>query len=319
MSDYYKTLGLTKTATEAEIKKAYRKLALQYHPDRNAGDKAAEEKFKEISEAYAVLSDAEKRKSYDQFGASGFHQRYSNEDIFRGADFSSIFEEFGFGGQQAGRTAGRAGGGGFDDILSALFGGMSGGGYTQATRGRGQGRSQEPPKGQDIEYPVTVGFMDAYLGATRKVSFALNNGESRSLQVKIPKGAVTGQKLRVKGRGMTSPYAGGQSGDLFVVLEVSPHPQFTRSGFNIESSLSILPSELILGCVKSVETPEGPRKLKISPGIKSGTKLRIKELGFEDSASGTRGDFYAIVEVVVPNPLDSRQSEAAEMLRQAGL
>ena len=141
MSDYYEILGLQKGASDDDIKRAYRKLALKYHPDRNAGNKEYEEKFKKISEAYAVLSDSEKRKQYDTFGSSGFHQRYSADDIFRGTDFHSIFNDFNFGGG--------GGGGGFDQIFSQMF---SGGG------------SRRSMKGQDVEYPIRISFEESFSG-----------------------------------------------------------------------------------------------------------------------------------------------------------
>ena len=165
MSNYYDILGVNKSASESDIKKAYRKKAMEYHPDRNQNNPQAEEKFKQVNEAYAVLSDKQKKQQYDMFGDQKFHQQYSSDDIFRGTDFGSIFEEFGMGGN--------------------IFGNIFGGGFQQGQRG-GFGRG--PQKGQDVEYPVTVGFMDAYNGTERRVQFSLNDGTKRDLTVRIPQG-----------------------------------------------------------------------------------------------------------------------------------
>ncbi|RYZ52469.1 MAG: J domain-containing protein, partial [Proteobacteria bacterium] len=201
MENYYDLLGVAKTASEAEIKKAYRKLAMQYHPDRNPDDKSAEEKFKKINEAYAVLSDADKKRQYDTVGDSRFHQQYSSEDIFRGTDFSSIFDEMGLGGRNS--------------FFSSFFGGAGGGG----PRGGGGFGQQGPAKGQDVEFPTTIGFLDAFNGVEKPISFKLTDGTEREMTVKIPKGVKSGSKLRVSGRGAPSR-SGGQPGDLFIIVNV---------------------------------------------------------------------------------------------------
>lgn len=297
MENYYDLLGVAKTADEAEIKKAYRKLAMQYHPDRNQGDKGAEEKFKKINEAYAVLSDKDKKRQYDTVGDSRFHQQYSSEDIFRGTDFSSIFEEMGMGGQ------------GQSSFFSSFFGGGQG-------RGRAGGFSQGPVKGQDVEYPTTIGFMDAFHGVEKPISFRLSDGTEHSLTVKIPKGVKTGAKLRVPGRGAPSRQ-GGQAGDLFLVINVLEHPEFKREGDNIEVPLNLKISEAFLGASKSVNTPEGEKKIKIPAGVKAGTKVRLKGLGFPVGAQ--RGDLFAVIDLDVQKDLNSAQMSAIEALQEAGL
>lgn len=293
MENYYDLLGVAKTADEAEIKKAYRKLAMQYHPDRNPNDKSAEEKFKKINEAYAVLSDKDKKRQYDTVGDSRFHQQYSSEDIFRGTDFSSIFDEMGLGGQS--------------NIFSSLFGGQ---------RGRTGGFSQGPVKGQDVEYPTTIGFLDAYNGVEKAISFRLNDGTDHSLSVKIPKGVKTGAKLRVSGRGAASRQ-GGQAGDLFILVTVLDHPDFKRVDDNIEVTLSLKVSEAFLGTSKNVNTPVGEKKIKIPAGVRSGTKVRLKGLGF--SSGSHTGDLYAVIDLDVIKDLNAAQKSAIEALQEVGL
>lgn len=300
MEDYYDILGISKTASDADIKKAYRQLALKYHPDRNQNDKAAEEKFKKISEAYAVLSDEEKRKQYDMFGSSGFHQRYSSEDIFKGADFSSIFKDFGMGG----------GGAGFDSIFSQLFGG----GFA------GQAGGTRHAKGQDLEYPVTVGFDDAYRGAERHISFSTAAGYKQDLKIKIPAGVKTGGRLRIAGKGSPSAYPSGTSGDLFVTITVADHPHFKRVDQDIETTVSLKISDAVLGGSATVSTPEGEKKIKVPAGVKDGVKIRLKGLGFPAAVGAKdRADLFAVVSIEIPKELNSNQIEAMEHLRQVGL
>lgn len=299
MENYYDLLGVAKTANEAEIKKAYRKLAMQYHPDRNPDDKSAEEKFKKINEAYAVLSDADKKRQYDTVGDSRFHQQYSSEDIFRGTDFSSIFDEMGLGGQNS--------------FFSSFFGGQ-GGGRRPGAPGFAQ---QGPAKGQDVEFPVNIGFLDAYRGVEKPISFKLTDGTTREMTVKIPKGIKAGAKLRIAGRGAPSR-SGGQPGDLFIVVTVLDHPDFKRIDDNIEVTLSLKVSEAFLGASKGVNTPEGEKKIKIPAGVKAGTKVRLKGLGFP-TAGGGAGDLYAVVDLDVIKDLNSAQKNAIEAMQEAGL
>ena len=305
MADYYKTLGLSKGAGTDEIKKAYRKLALQYHPDRNKGDKDAENKFKEISEAYAVLSDDEKRKQYDAFGDSRFHQQYSQEDIFRNTDFGSVFQDFDMGG--------------LEGIFSRIFGGAAGGGATfgggphMGARARGR-----QVKGQDIEFPLTIGFAEAFNGGERTVNFRLSDGTERSLKVRIPKGAKDGGRLRVAGMGAPSPY-GGPAGDLFVVLQVAAHPQFTREGDDLLTHLPLKISEALLGTSREVETMDGVKRVKIPAGVKPGTKVRLRGLGFAHPGKETRGDLLVVVDLDIPTRLTTSQKNAVAALQEVDL
>ncbi len=305
MADYYKTLGLEKGSTADEIKKAYRKLALQYHPDRNKGDKKSEERFKEISEAYAVLSDDQKRKQYDSFGDQRFHQQYSQEDIFRNTDFGQVFSEFDLGGA-----------GGLGDIFGRIFGGQAGG--FQGFSGGGRGGFGGQMKGQDVEYPLKVSFHEAFGGGERQLRFSLSDGTSRELKVRIPKGAKDQSRLRVAGKGAESPY-GGTAGDLIVVLEVQPHPTFERDGDDILARVPLKISEALLGTSKDVETMDGVKKVKIPEGVKPGTKVRLKNLGFPKAGQPSRGDFYAVVDIQMPQKLTDSQKSAALALQNVDL
>jgi curved DNA-binding protein len=300
VSDYYKILEVEKGASDEEIKKSYRKLALKHHPDRNLGDPKAEEQFKKISEAYAVLSDTQKRQEYDAYGQSGFNKRYSSEDIFRGTDFRSVFNEFDLGG---------------DNIFSRMFGGGFGGGGGSPFGG-GQ---QQARKGQDVEYKVSIGFHEAYNGGERQVSFKLQDGTVRDIKIRIPPGVKTGSRLRVAGKGAPGP-GPGQEGDLYLIIDVAGHPTFKRVEDSIEAPLAIKLSEALLGCSTDIETMDGTRRIKVPGGVKPGTKIRLKGLGFPNQGkSGTRGDFFAVVEYALPETLSPEQRQAVTELQEAGL
>lgn len=309
MADYYETLGVKRGVSDEELKKAYKKLALKYHPDRNPNDKAAEDKFKKISEAYAVLSDKQKRSQYDQFGDAGFQQRYSTEDIFRGTDFGSVFNEFGMGGN-------------IEDLFASIFGGRRGAGMHFGFGGPGgagaaQGFAQRPRAGQDVEYPLEIGFMEAYQGGERKISFRLSDGTQRDLTVKIPRGVKTGNKLRVPGRGAPS-LSGGPVGDLYVIVTVAPHPDYVRVHDNIETGLQIKISDALLGCSAEVQTPDGMKRIKVPAGVSPGTKIRLRGLGFP-KRDGSKGDLYAVIQFMMPNELNVTQREAVLKLQDVGL
>ena len=295
--DYYGVLGVAKDASADEIKKAYRKLALKYHPDKNPGDKKAEEKFKEITEAYAVLSDADKRKQYDQFGEAGFHQRYSQEDIFRNFDVGDIFREFGFG---------------TDDIFSQLFGGAGGG----RVRTGGFGGRPRAVKGQDYVMQLSLPLRQAIQGGEKRIDFR-REGRVERLQVRIPPGVESGQRLRVSGKGGASP-AGGPPGDLFLEISVEKDPAFSREGQDLFVKVQIPFSGACLGTSVDVPTLEGTKRVKVPAGISGGGRIRLKGFGVP-SKGGAKGDLYAVVEVAVPAKPTAKQKELLEKLKKEGL
>ncbi len=293
--DYYAALGQEKTASADQIKKAYRKLAMKFHPDKNPGDKKAEERFKEITEAYAVLSDPEKKKQYDQFGDTAFHQRFSQEDIFRNADLGDIFREFGF-----------AGGGG-DDIFSHIFGGAAAGGR----------RQPRPVKGQDYLMRLTIPFRQAILGGERRVDLD-RNGQKEQLQVRIPAGVEPGQKLRISGKGGASS-SGGPTGDLILEIRITRDSRFQREGKDLYTTVSIPFSGACLGTSVAVETLEETKRIKVKPGTQNGGKIRLKGFGVPGRAGQHAGDLYVVVEVDVPDELSDEQKELLEKLRDLDL
>lgn len=297
--DYYKILGVRRQATSKEIKKTYRSLAIKYHPDKNKDDKNAEEKFKKISEAYAVLSDPEKREQYDTFGHAGFQQQYSREDIFKNFNPGDWFKEFGFGRQSFGGA-----GGGMEDI----FGGF----------GRQSQRRPVHRRGDNISYDLHVSLAESIFGAERLVAFNKDDGVAK-ITVKIPPGIQSGKKLRLAGKGHPSP-AGGPPGDLLVAIHVTPHPEFKRQGYNLVRDVNILPSEAILGTTVKVETLDGSvLNLKVPPGTKSHTRLRVKGYGVPRSKGGGRGDLFARLIINFPETLTERQKELVQALAEEGL
>lgn len=293
--DYYEALGVTKDASADDIKKSFRKLAVKYHPDRNQGDSAAEEKFKEINEAYAVLSDPDKRKKYDTFGSADFHQQYSQEDIFRNFDFSGTFKDMGMGGG--------------DDIFSRLFGG--------AFRRPGGGFRRGPQKGADLSLETTVSFREAALGAEKLVAFR-RNGTREELKVKIPAGVDNGSRIRISGKGSDGEN-GGPSGDLFLELKVANDPVFIREGGDLFIERAIRFSEACLGTGLEVPTLEEPKRIKIPAGIQPGTKIRLKGCGIKTLGSNAKGDLYVKISIHVPEGLNSSQRKLIEALAKDGL
>ncbi|MFZ6991394.1 DnaJ C-terminal domain-containing protein [Curtobacterium sp. RRHDQ66] len=308
--DFYKVLGVSKDASEAELKKTYRKLARQFHPDSNPGDTAAENRFKEISEAYSVLSDKEQRAEYDQVRAMGSGARFTAggggqggfEDVFGG-----MFGQQGGGGQRV--RFGQGGGGGFEDILGGMFGGGAGGGFGQPSGGyRGFGG---PTKGRDVTATTTLDFTTAITGDTVKLS----QGNGRPVNVRIPAGVADGQKIRLRGRGEQSP-DGGESGDLVVTVHVRKHPVFERDGQNLRLDVPVTFVEAALGATIQVPTLGGdPVKLRVAPGTPSGRVLRVKGRGVA-TKNGT-GDLLATVQVAVPSHLSDKAKEAVEALAAA--
>jgi curved DNA-binding protein len=297
--DYYAALGLEKTAGADQIKKAYRKLAMKYHPDKNPDDKKAEDRFKEITEAYAVLSDPEKKQQYDQFGDAAFHQRFSQEDIFRNADLGDIFREFGFGNR------------GSEDIFSQLFGGLGG------HPGRGGQQRPRPVKGQDYLMRLTIPFRQALLGGERRVDLD-RDGQAENLQVRIPAGIDSGQKLRISGKGGASP-SGGPAGDLLLEIKVTGDPRFRRDDSDLYTTARIPFSGACLGTSVTIETLEETKRIKVKPGTQNGSKIRLKGFGVPGRPGTQSGDLYAVIEVAVPEELSERQRALLQQLQSEGL
>ena len=312
--NYYDILGVSKTASAADVKKAYRKLALKYHPDQNKGNKAAEAKFKEISEAYAVLSDPEKKKNYDMFGAEGFQNKFSQEDIFSGFDFGSIFKEFGFRG--GGRGA---------NPFGNVFGGAGGAGQRQYTNssspfgcGGGCHSQSQDTKGADLVYDLSIALEEVFQ-TTKKVISYQANGRPEKVSVKVPAGISDGKKLRLKGKGHPSPY-GGQPGDLYIKIKVSEHPIFKRESDNLYSKHEIAFSEAALGTELEIPTIDKKLlKLKIPPGTQNNAKFRLKSYGLPRSKGKGRGDAYAEIIIEIPKKLSKKQKSIVESLVEAGL
>ncbi len=319
MKDYYKVLGISKNATLEEIKKTYRQLALKYHPDRNKGNKEAEEKFKEINEAYAVLSDPEKRRQYDTFGAEGFRQRFSQEDIFQGFDIGDLLRDSGFS---------------TSDIFSALFGGgkrrgfrhttFTGpfGQYTTGDEGSNFGDyftrgGAGPSKGRDVVHDLTITLEEAARGTERSISIR-GDGRVEQISVKIPPGIDTGKKLRIAGKGERGA-GGGPFGDLYVRVRVQDHPHFRREGDDIYIDREINFSEAALGTTIEVATLNGVKSVKIPPGTSGNTKLRLKGEGIPHLKGRGKGDAYVRIFVRVPKKLTSKQRKLIKVLAKENL
>ncbi len=313
--DYYKILGVEKTASPNDIKKAYRKQALKYHPDRTKGDKKAEEKFKQANEAYAVLSDPEKRKQYDTFGSETFQQRYSQEDIFRGADLGSIFREFGIniGGFSQGGGGRARGNSSFETLFSQGHGGQTF--HTQNFGGRG---GAQAVKGEDATLELAITLPEVLHGGEKTIALGRGPAGDR-VSVKIPAGIESGKKLRIPGRGGPSPL-GGPPGDLYLLINVQPHPDFAREGNDLIHEQPITFSAAALGGTIAVPTLEGKTlNVKVPPGIQPQSKLRLKGHGLPSGPHGHRGDLLVRFVSQVPAQLTPEQQELIERLKSLGL
>ncbi|MDB5172769.1 MAG: DnaJ protein [Phycisphaerales bacterium] len=318
--DYYDVLGVSKTASADEIRKAHRKLALKYHPDRNKNNKETEERFKEIQEAYDVLSDASKRTNYDQFGHAGVGAGPPppNGDPFRRAQ-----QQGGRGGYNQWRPSPGVsvedfdvGSGDFGDIFEQLFGargaGGAGGFRSGPTTGRGapRGRRAEPPRGQDIEHPVTLTFEQAARGVTIPLQIS-REGHIETIDVKIPAGVKDGSRVRIKGKGEQT---GGEPGDLYIITHVTPHRYFRREGLDIHLDLPLSMYEALLGTKVTVPTLDGQVTVTIPPGTSSHAKLRLKGKGIE--RAGEKGDEIVITKIIVPKNLDEEDRELIRELEK---
>ncbi|MDX2107607.1 MAG: J domain-containing protein [Candidatus Melainabacteria bacterium] len=316
--DYYQTLGVARTASQQEIKTSYRKLARKHHPDANKGDKASEEKFKEISEAYEVLKDPEKRKRYDMLGSNwkagaDFKPGGSGEGNFSGFDFD-------FGNFQRG-TGGSGGGGGFSDFFEALFGqaggpfgGTQGAGSRFGTRqsrphAQGPGRASLRPHEQQADIELSV--EELARGAQRTLKVTPQGEKAKTIEVKIPKGVRAGSKIRVAGQGAMTPTG---RGDLILRIKVRPHKDFTIDGDNLVCEVTLRPGVAVTGGQASVPTLDGPVKIKIPALTQSGRTLRLKGRGLPVLKQTTTGDLLVKVKISVPeNPSDKEKELYAKL------
>ncbi len=306
--DFYKVLGVDKSVSQADLKKAYRRLARQYHPDSNPGDAAAESRFKEISEAYSVLSDEGQRQEYDQIRAMGSGARFTaGGGGGQQGGFEDVFGNL-FGQGQRPR-GGQTRGGGFEDLLGGMFG-SGGGGFGQTSGGfRGFGG---PTPGREVVATTSIDFLTATKGDT----VTLSGGGGRPITVRIPAGVTDGQKLRLRGKGEPSP-DGGEAGDLVLTVHVDKHPVFERDGLNLRVTVPVTFAEAALGATIEVPTLGGePVRLKVAPGTSGGRVLRVKGRGVA-TPKGT-GDLLARIEVAVPSHLSGPQKEALDAFVAAG-
>lgn len=343
--DYYQILGVPRGTDAKEIKKAYRKLARQYHPDINPNSKDAEAKFKEINEAYQVLSDEEKRKFYDQFGADYERVKAAKEAGYdvgnmgngAGANFGNINFEDLFGQAKRSGTVGSAGGNSgnvrfengdpaeFGDLFESIFGGRRrekdfrdapGGTSTNSKSGFNFGRKRGPQRGNDVEHPVEISLAESINGTQRTLALVTRdeNGapQNRSVTVKIPGGVRDGASVRVAGKG--GPGAqGGTSGDLFLKIHISPHRFWKREGDDLHCEVPITFAEAALGAQIEVPTISGPVQMKIPAGTQSGTTFRLSGRGAPRPKGGA-GDQYVKVKIAVPKNLGPKEEELIKEL-----
>ncbi len=300
--DYYETLGVPKTATDDEIKSAFRKLARKYHPDVAKDKKAAEEKFKQINEAYEVLGDPQKRKKYDQLGADWNQPGGFQPPPGWGA------QQPGGGFRQSGDGSGGVefefGGTGFSDFFEQFFGGGRG---RSAFGGFGQ-RQARAERGSDVEADIMVPLEEALHGAKRTVSLRRAGSKKvETYQVKIPRGVREGQRIRLAGQGEAGE-RGGKSGDLFLRVRLARHPDFRVEGSDLIHEVKIAPWQAVLGTELKIQTLEGDVLLKIPPGTRGGQRFRLRGRGLP-SSSGTRGDLYVDVQIDIPKKITERERE----------
>ncbi len=297
--DYYGTLGVSRTATDPEIKAAYRKLARQCHPDTNPGDKSAEEKFKEIAEAYEVLKDPEKRKRYDTLGANWK----------AGADFNP--PPGGFSGFDFGNLSGFGKNSPFSDFFDVLFGQTFGPGGPNAAGGPFAG-ARPMTKGADQEAEIELTVEELARGAARNIQVTKPGQGTKNLQVKIPAGVRPGSKVRVPGEAATAP--GGPSGDLYLRVKLKPHPQFTLEGDNIVSELQISPALAVLGGEVTVDTLDGPVHINVPALSQTGRMLRLRERGLPRLKQTVRGDHMVRLKVNIPKQVTAEEKDLYEHL-----
>lgn len=310
--DYYETLGVARGASDAEIKKSFRKLAREYHPDVAKDKKRAEEKFKEINEAYEVLSDPAKRKKYDELGANWK----------QGAEFRPPPGWQNFAGQQfQGRGAGQGaegfefhfGGTGFSDFFEQIFGSRGGGRRGNFSGFRNVEEEEMAERGRDVEGDIMVTLEEAARGSVRTVTVR-HRSRAESHQVKIPAGVTEGQRLRIAGRGEQGS-GGGESGDLYLRVRLAKHPDFDVEGHDLIHETEIAPWEAALGAEISIPTLTGHVSIKIPAGTQSGQKLRVRGRGLPNRDGGT-GDLFVVAKIVVPQKISDSEKKLWEQLKR---
>ena len=306
--DFYKILGVSRDASPQALKKAYRQLAKELHPDRNPDDKEAEERFKDVSAAYAVVSDAEKRKLYDEFGEMGLRDGFDPEAYqaaTRGAGGAGGFGGFDFGDMFGGGTPGGGRGGHAEFNLEDLFGGRgpSRGAYVRA-----------PQRGADIQSEVTIEFREAVLGCMRELSLRSAEGE-RTLKVRVPAGVRNDGKIRLRGQGGLGVY-GGPPGDLVMKVKVRKHPYFSMRGKRLHVRVPVTPLEAYAGAKVTVPTPEGSVQLAIPAGSRNGSKLRMRGKGIQNKGK-PQGDLIARLEIILPEGHSEEVEQALETVQEA--
>lgn len=309
--DYYDVLGVNRGADEREIKRAYRKLAKKYHPDINPGDKVAEQKFKELTEAYNVLSDTEKKKLYDQFGFAAFEEGHGPERNYSG---TGSYATGGFGNgetyQEFHFTNGSMDDMGdiFDDIFGKFFHGYGGDGFhSKSARGFGTGGFQQ--KGADAHADITISFEDAVYGCDKVLQVQEENGKISSLKVHIPAGIDEGQSVRLKGQGARG-IGGGEHGDLMLKVHVLPKPGYERKGNDVYVTVNIPYTTAVLGGEATVPTLTGNVVCKIAAGTQPGSKIRLKGKGIPSMKNPShKGDEYIVVQIAVPKTLTTEERQ----------
>ena len=284
--DYYKILGVSKTAQKDEISRAFKKLARKYHPDLNPDNAEAEKKFKEVNEAHEVLKDLEKRRMYDQLGPN-----WQQGQNFGGG----AYQNMNFGGFQGG-------GGDFSDFFETIFGGggFGGGGY-----------ANRPQRGRDVEASLSLTLEEAYHGGRKSITLSEAGGGTKSLEVNIPAGIKEGARIRLSGQG-DQGYAGGPAGDLYLKVTIAAHHRFSLDGLNVILDLPLAPWEAALGAEVTVPTLDGNVNLRIAPGSNSGRKLRLRGKGLGNASN--KGDQFVRIKIVVPDSATEKQTEMWEEL-----
>ncbi len=308
--DYYKILGVSKTATKEEIKKAYRSLARKYHPDLNPDKKDAEEKFKEVQEAHEVLSDEEKRKTYDMFGSAEF--RPGGRTTWKRADDTGQAYEYSYSANDFS---------GFEDIFKDLFGSA---GEGRPGRGRGEAfrdifstvTKERASRGRDLEYQIEIDFDTAIRGGVRDLSISRQKQdgvETEKLSVRIPAGVDNGSRIRVQGKGE----GGGAKGDLYLRVKVKPHPVYSRKGDDIYLEVPVTVYEAALGRKIEIPTIDGTAEMTIPPGVQSGTRLRLKGKGVTNLKTKARGDQYIEIKIAMPDKIGEDDRKRFEELENS--